>query len=62
MTEEVRRPCPFCGSMEMEITRFANGRAAMTCKLCDARGPICINESKAEKHWNLRWIPTEGEA
>ena len=37
---ETLRPCPFCGSKDVEIRVEAEHAAYMLCRNCDTQGPV----------------------
>lgn len=54
MTEE---PCPFCGSVEIEIQRHTDGYCMhfVRCLSCQATGPVHMMSVIAVVRWN-RWV------
>jgi Lar family restriction alleviation protein len=58
------KPCPFCKSIDLEISEFQEmevGPAyftwyAVSCKECGAKGPVFhdLNSKKAEEAWDNR--------
>jgi Lar family restriction alleviation protein len=56
------KPCPFCGSDNIEIYPTGYGRPpkwAVMCDNCQAEGPVDLGESGAVEQWNTR--PSEKE-
>lgn len=50
------KPCPFCGSSDLELFNDEE-QVMIRCRDCDARGPSCNLDRKAQVEWNVR--PTE---
>lgn len=62
MSEELK-PCPFCGSSNVEIIEGVFGKYG-ACRSCCAYGPDSASgcaESAAEK-WNRRHVPGESNS
>ncbi len=53
MTDELK-PCPFCGSTDLEVMDIDQGYAAIACGLCDAFGPMGLGGEGASAEWNQR--------
>ncbi len=50
MAAEPLKPCPFCGSTDLEVLAFE-----VSCKVCDAIGPDPTKRvGTAEELWNER--------
>ena len=54
--EPVLKPCPFCGSKDVEsVYRFEKGdHFIIACQECGARSSPCITEHEAIQMWNMR--------
>lgn len=56
MNQEELKPCPFCGSRDIEIHENKEGGFLyciyILCLCCLARGPSTWEESVAIKKWN----------
>lgn len=50
------KPCPFCGSDNLEVHRFY-----VTCEDCMTDGPMCCVENAAIDSWNIRKQPVQWE-
>ncbi|MCK9597665.1 MAG: Lar family restriction alleviation protein [Sphaerochaeta sp.] len=54
----VLRPCPFCGSSDVEVLDEVGPRGLpycyVICQVCDAIGPPNIEHGGAVKNWNTR--------
>lgn len=50
------KPCPFCGSKEVEVYRpeAAAWSAVITCNACMAWGPEAKENEDAAERWNSR--------
>jgi hypothetical protein len=46
------KPCPFCGSADVETVEGGGGRPATRCGFCDAEGPGAATEAWAAELWN----------
>lgn len=46
------KPCPFCGSSDLEL--YDEEQVIVRCRDCDARGPSCNLDRKAQLAWNVR--------
>ncbi len=53
MTDELK-PCPFCGSTNLEVMEIDEGYAAIACGTCDAFGPMGLGDEGASLEWNQR--------
>ena len=54
--KEKLKPCPFCGSDDLEIYIKGTGRRkyAVCCNTCDARGERTKIKEEAATAWNRR--------
>ena len=55
------KPCPFCGSKELELCRTNEFACWVRCDTCGADAPSNTDRSKAIEIWNKRPI-AEGNA
>lgn len=46
------RPCPFCGSEDLEPMEWPGGFVSGYCKTCGARGPLWPSEPEAWEAWD----------
>jgi Lar family restriction alleviation protein len=51
------RACPFCGEPRELRTTKDGPWARISCKTCDAEGPVEDTEAKAVAAWNRREAP-----
>jgi len=62
MTEKLK-PCPFCGSEDVELVSFGAKTVSyqVKCNTCEAYGPLFYNgneaASRAALFWNTRPSP-----
>lgn len=47
------KPCPFCGSCQIEMQQWTTLCNAACCN-CDAEGPIGLSKAEAIEKWNDR--------
>jgi Lar family restriction alleviation protein len=50
-------PCPFCGKRDLEIDDLGSEERpffVVSCRSCEAEGPIARSSLAAVKHWNSR--------
>lgn len=54
MTDQKLKPCPFCGSDDVDVV--SNLYTYVTCHnpSCEAYGPICNTTEQAITAWNTR--------
>lgn len=53
-------PCPFCGSHDITLDQLGDEERpffVMTCRDCQADGPIEATEAEAIEAWNIRVQP-----
>lgn len=53
------KPCPFCGSKDVEVTAFLpfgypGISKVVTCDNCGCQGPLSSTETEAIEKWNDR--------
>lgn len=51
------KPCPFCGSRETQVDQLGNEERpffVVSCRKCEAEGPIARAEDRAVEAWNTR--------
>lgn len=53
MNEELK-PCPFCGSQDVESTFMGHGALAVLCYECEAEGPPADTLEESIAAWNKR--------
>lgn len=54
------KPCPFCGSTDIQIVSVEGGEVAGRCEDCFAYGPgPCYSTDEARETWNRRAALTE---
>ena len=53
-TEKKAKPCPFCGSNELEIAMESNLLWAITCQECEGRSGLYNTQQEALEAWNRR--------
>lgn len=52
--EKAAKPCPFCGSNELEIAMESNLLWAVTCQECEGRSGLHNTKEDALDAWNKR--------
>lgn len=50
------KPCPFCGSMELEVEENDFGDIVVSCESCFTEGPVAHSKSNAVALWNERKV------
>lgn len=49
------KPCPFCGSNNVDLSGYLNGRYYdVACMACEAKGPVAQLADGAAEAWNRR--------
>jgi Lar family restriction alleviation protein len=51
------KPCPFCGSLDLEVDHLGDEERpffVVSCSTCEAEGPISRTELRARQAWNTR--------
>jgi Lar family restriction alleviation protein len=48
------KPCPFCGSVKLNITHSDSGLSAVECEQCGAAGPLDEEDAPAVERWDQR--------
>lgn len=54
------KPCPFCGSRKTTIESLGDEYRpffVVSCRTCEAEGPIAQGEERAVECWNIRRRP-----
>lgn len=54
------KPCPFCGSRDVELQRLGDAYRRffmVVCDVCEAEGPIARSSTRASEAWNTRVEP-----
>lgn len=52
--EEQLRPCPFCGSSDVQLKLISFGVRYGYCNKCSATSKASTKEAEATKWWNMR--------
>jgi Lar family restriction alleviation protein len=55
------KPCPFCGSKNLDIELLSDNRSRVRCCCCKLHGPIASNKKDSIVFWNKALRP-EGES
>lgn len=54
------KPCPFCSSRNTEVEELGSDERpffTVTCRTCEAEGPVAVSAERALEAWNVRRRP-----
>ena len=53
-SQEELKPCPFCGSTMLNVTKDANDEFRVWCGICEAESGMYKSSATARDSWNRR--------